>query len=68
MDIYSFLATVILIASIVSCVMAFAAYIAYKIRDMRAPDKNRRVETDALEPIFLKPAQLEEVEETTGRQ
>jgi hypothetical protein len=60
MDLFSFLATVILITSIVSLVMAFAAYIAYKIRDIRRPRKNARLNTsERSELIFLSPVNTE---------
>lgn len=56
MDLYSFLATIILITSIVSLVMAFAAYVAYKVREIRKPQKNKRLHTSGkIEPIFLNP-------------
>jgi heme/copper-type cytochrome/quinol oxidase subunit 2 len=60
MDLFSFLATVILITSIVSLVMAFAAYIAYKIRDIRKPRKNVTLNTAGKnELVFLSPVNTE---------
>jgi heme/copper-type cytochrome/quinol oxidase subunit 2 len=62
MDLFSFLATIILITSIVSLVMAIAAYIAYKIRDIRKPRKN--MEMNAVkknEVIFLSPVNMESI-------
>jgi hypothetical protein len=54
MDLFSFLATIILITSVVSLVMAIAAYIAYKIRDARKPQKSKATKfSEKPEPIFL---------------
>lgn len=60
MDLFSFLATIILITSIVSLVMAFAAYVAYKIRDVRKPRKNVKLNTaEKNELVFLSPVNTE---------
>lgn len=56
MDLFSFLATIILITSVVTLVMALAAYIAYKVREARKPNKKRKMTRSPNEPIFLKPA------------
>lgn len=56
MDLFSFLATIILITSVVTLVVALAAYVAYKIRDIRKPSKKKRSVQNILdEPMFLKP-------------
>lgn len=54
MDLYSFLATIILITSLVTLLIAIAAYIAYKIREVRKPSKARGAEAGSTEPIFLR--------------
>ncbi|MGV8899432.1 MAG: hypothetical protein ACOH2B_09365 [Burkholderiaceae bacterium] len=57
MDLFSFIATIILITSVVSLVMAFAAYVAYKVREVRKPIKNKHLPAAGKpEPIFLKRA------------
>jgi hypothetical protein len=56
MDLFSFLATIILITSVVTLVVAIAAYVAYKIRDVRKPSRKRRDARSVLDrPIFLRP-------------
>lgn len=54
MDLYSFLATIILITSLVTLLVAIAAYIAYKIREVRKPSRARGTGAGSAEPIFLR--------------
>jgi hypothetical protein len=72
MDLFSFLATIILITSVVTLVVALAAYIAYKIREVRKPQKKKREVRNVLdEPIFLKPvtgAMLHELKQSLERE
>jgi hypothetical protein len=58
MDLFSFLATIILITSVVTLVVAVVAYIAYKIREARKPkaQKNAVPGAGSETPIFLQPA------------
>lgn len=70
MDLFSFLATVILITSVVTLVVALAAYTAYKIREVRKPLKKRETRNVLDEPIFLKPvtgAMLHELKQSLER-
>ena len=71
MDLFSFLATIILVTSVVTLVVALAAYVAYKIRDVRKPAKKKRSVQNILdEPIFLKPlpnAMLQDLKQTLAR-
>lgn len=65
MDLFSFLATIILITSVVTLVVAFAAYLAYKIRNKRSPSKKKRDAQNAYKegPIFIQPVSLAAVRE-----
>lgn len=64
MDLFSFLATIILITSVVTLVVAIAAYTAYKIREVRKPSKNKRsAQSVADKPIFLRPVNHATVQE-----
>lgn len=55
MDLISILATVILLTTIGTLVVAVAAYAAFKLRDKRKPNKKdtTMVAPSASEPIFL---------------
>ena len=55
MDLISLLATVLLVTTIGTLVVGVAAYVAFKLRDKRRPDRTTlsRAEGDSLEPIFL---------------
>jgi hypothetical protein len=74
MDLFSFLATIIVITSVVTLIVALAAYVAYKIRDARKPSRSKRAaEHTEQVPIFLKPSVTEAMlsdlteERRTGR-
>lgn len=55
MDLISILATVILITTLGTLVVAVAAYAAFKLRDKKKPKKKDPTQTEdgAFEPIFL---------------
>ena len=55
MDLISLLATVLLVTTIGTLVVGVAAYVAFKLRDKRRPDRNALVQPDGdtLEPVFL---------------
>lgn len=57
MDLISILSTVILITTIGTMGVAVAAYVAFKVRDRRKPQKKDPTATEgaAFEPIFLTP-------------
>jgi len=57
MDLISILSTVILITTIGTMGVAVAAYVAFKVRDRRKPQKKdpTAAEGGAFEPIFLTP-------------
>lgn len=64
MDLFSFLATIILITSVVTLVVAIAAYVAYKIRDVRTPSREGRDARSVLDkPIFLRPVSAASVKD-----
>lgn len=65
MDLLSFLTTVILITSAVTLVVALAAYIAYKVRDLRKPTffKAQSQNDSTAQTVFLKPASLDRLRE-----
>jgi hypothetical protein len=57
MDLFSFLATLILVTTVVTLVIALLAYVAYKIRERRRPKaKPGRTPRPGDAPIFLQPA------------
>lgn len=57
MDLISILATVILITTLGTLIVAVAAYAAFKLRDKRKPKKKDQTLDDSgpFEPIFLTP-------------
>lgn len=69
MDLLSFLTTVILITSAVTLVVALAAYIAYKVRDLRKPTFKAQPQNDSTaHKVFLKPASLDRLRERLDSQ
>lgn len=67
MDLISILATVILLTTIGTLVVAVAAYVAFKLRDKRKPVKKDPtiITSNSLEPIFL--TRYKPQKDSTGR-
>jgi len=64
MDLFSFLATLILVTTVVTLVIALLAYLAYKIREARRPKaKQGPASRRGDAPIFLQPAATDALKE-----
>ncbi|MCX7192925.1 MAG: hypothetical protein NTY60_04780 [Proteobacteria bacterium] len=65
MDLVSIFSTVVLVTTIVTLILALAAYFAYKVREWRKPKSSGggKISADGVfEPIFLKRHMLSSLE------
>jgi heme/copper-type cytochrome/quinol oxidase subunit 2 len=69
MDLVSIFATIVLVTTIATLVLAVAAYLAYKLREWRKPTKtssgSANIHDESFEPIFLKRHMLGDVSITS---
>lgn len=67
MDLVSIFSTIVLVTTIVTLILALAAYFAYKLREWRKPKSSTGSNIagdEVMEPIFLKRHMLSSLEQT----
>jgi hypothetical protein len=67
MDLVSIFSTIVLVTTIATLFLAFAAYFAYKVREWRKPISSGAGKTatdETLEPIFMKRHMLKDLAHT----